>query len=312
MNSPHRSKRLSWMVVAATLIASATTYAQEHREGVRPRPTEFLRLKAQVEILEARIEQLEAQLTGGRRPARPRGARVVPLRREPSGESGAVYEHADRTKRIATARITFTSEDGSSKFETISGDEGTYRLPLSPGRYRVDVEHDEFDRYTTEEGFFVVHEGRWGTGNFFLREKGWRDKPFPLPMRREFPNQSDKPPTVKLTLDRNHIRLGETVELTLEATDDKCLVNAWWFGEQTGDPALRFGRALFGLDRTEVKQTWTLKPTKVGTFAIGANSRDSAYGRPQYLGEAHQASEGAGIPRVRLVVTKGTRTLVRP
>ena len=122
MNSPHRWKRLSSMVVAATLIASATTYAQEHREGVRPRPTEFLRLKAQVEILEARIEQLEAQLTGGRRPARPRGARVVPLRREPSGESGAVYEHADRTKRIATARITFTSEDGASKFETISGD----------------------------------------------------------------------------------------------------------------------------------------------------------------------------------------------
>ena len=49
------------------------------------------------------------------------------------------------------------------------------------------------------------------------------------------------------------------------------------------------------------KKAWTVTAEKKGRFWFGANARDVDY---PTVGEAHQASEGAGLARAVILVTE--------
>jgi len=108
----------------------------------------------------------------------------------------------------------------------------------------------------------------------------------------------DQPPTVSISVTPETVRVGETFRVLLKAEDDVGLQSMWWWGENTGIPELDKAHTVEVSGRS-ASSDWNVTATQEGTFTLLANARDSAYSTP---GEAHQASEGAGVARATVTV----------
>jgi len=121
-------------------------------------------------------------------------------------------------------------------------------------------------------------------------------------------------PTVSVQLDKNSVSQGESFQVTVSATSNVGLTSAWWFVEDVNNrtwheipgtvngvtkklnQAQDFGACA---GQTNCTYTRTVTISGTGEYEIKANSRDVKYPTP---GEAHQASEGAGIAAKRIII----------
>jgi hypothetical protein len=87
-----------------------------------------------------------------------------------SGFQGIVMDRDAGTK-IVGARIVFTSENGAVRKEVTSDANGSYRVDLPQGRYRVTASHADYEPYTTGNGFFVVTGTSYQVGNIIMVRK---------------------------------------------------------------------------------------------------------------------------------------------
>lgn len=124
-------------------------------------------------------------------------------------------------------------------------------------------------------------------------------------------------PTVSLSLNKTSAQTDEEIAVTVSGTSSLGLASVWWFvvdknntswhnipGTVNGilcnlAAAHNFGA---GYGTTSYTYTDTLTIKEPGEYYIKANSRDVRY---PTRGEAHQASEGAGLARVLITVTEG-------
>lgn len=74
-------------------------------------------------------------------------------------------------QKIGGVEITFTSEDGSVTKNVVSDENGSYKISLNEGRYRVTATHPDYHQYSSAPGFFVVTGSGYQTGNIFLKRK---------------------------------------------------------------------------------------------------------------------------------------------
>ncbi|MFH1380458.1 MAG: Ig-like domain-containing protein [bacterium] len=117
----------------------------------------------------------------------------------------------------------------------------------------------------------------------------------------EKPLQLDQsPPTVAISVEPERVVIGESITVTVAGTDDLDLSAIWWFGVNTADVDMNKAH-WYACSGTNVTHAWTIETAElsVGTYKLGANSRDKAYPTP---GEPHQASEGAGIAYTSFVI----------
>lgn len=123
-------------------------------------------------------------------------------------------------------------------------------------------------------------------------------------------------PTVSVQLDKNSVSQGESFQVTVYATSNVGLTSAWWFVEDVNNrtwheipgtvngitkklnQAQDFGACA---GQTTCSYTRAVTITGPGEYEIKANSRDIKYPTP---GEAHQASEGAGLALWRITVSQ--------
>lgn len=136
----------------------------------------------------------------------------------------------------------------------------------------------------------------WPQGSDPSRPDTWGD--LVLKEESEVPSAHDRPPTVSITVSPKMVRLGETFKVLLKAEDDVELQSMWWWGDDTGVPELDKAHTAEVSGKSSAS-SWTATASKEGTFTLLANARDSSYPTP---GEAHQASEGAGLARATITV----------
>lgn len=108
------------------------------------------------------------------------------------------------------------------------------------------------------------------------------------------------PPTVALSVSPTTVEQGGTIVVTVTGTDDVNLAAIWFWGEKTGDASLDKAH-WYDCSGTKATYSWKVSTANLapGTYVLGANSRDAAYGD----GNPHQASEGKGIAYVKFSVT---------
>ena len=93
------------------------------------------------------------------------------VRQTCGGFQGIVAEKNNYSNKIAGAVIKFTSEDGSLSQTVTSTDNGTYKIKLPQGRYKVTATQRAYQTYTTGQGFFVVTCQGMQTGNIFMTKR---------------------------------------------------------------------------------------------------------------------------------------------
>jgi hypothetical protein len=97
------------------------------------------------------------------------------------------------------------------------------------------------------------------------------------------PTQTPSFPDVRLTLSTSSIGLGGSVDITVIATHTKGIDWIAWQGDDTGDPVLD-GEQRFDCDNQNAcAHTWTVKPTKQGTFDIMARGREQGGNRSDWI-----------------------------
>jgi len=204
---------------------------------------------------------------------------------------------------ISGAILRFTPEAGGLRLRTVSDAAGRYRAPLAPGRYYVQATHPDYEPYSTCEGFFVVGED-WNVGNLLLWPRGCGcadDGTIGHRDLYDLTGQADAPPSVAIAVEPVVATVGQTVTVTLTATDDVGLSCFWW-GNLLGcahemppiPPAPADGA------RTATR-TWQFTARTLGRHILWANARDVSYGT---VGEAHQASEGRGMGCAELTISR--------
>jgi len=93
-----------------------------------------------------------------------------------SGFDGRVFERlssGDIGSTISNVEITFVAEDGSFSKSAVSGANGSYRIELPTGRYRVSTSRSGYRNFadTNGPGFFVNTGDGFQTGNIFLEKQ---------------------------------------------------------------------------------------------------------------------------------------------
>jgi hypothetical protein len=203
--------------------------------------------------------------------------------------------------------VRFEREDRGLIRETVSDKTGQYSIRLPAGRYRVLATHPEFETYSSWPGFFVVTgEGRQ-IGDITVRKRGAD----PCPGGRRggsapdrYAAQSDQPPRVRLRVEPRNVQVGQSFTVAVDAEDDVGLDSVWWGCDQ----AVRqpFAGSIHGIEGAAGKklasQSWTFACDVPGTYSFWGQARDVAYGLRR--GEAHQASEGEGMPCATLIVAE--------
>ena len=207
---------------------------------------------------------------------------------------------------ISDVLITFESEDGKIK-KTVVSQDGSYRIALPVGRYRVIASHPNYEISTTGSGYFVVSSNSgFSTGNIFMNPQNGIICPssgkFNKNQDRSFLKQSDRPPTVIMSIHPSVVKRAQKITVTVSGRDDRGLKAIWWYGEQTGDNHLDhahwfdcYGKQICAFNETVSTQV-------IGNLILMANARDLAYATT--TGEAHQASEGEGMTCATVTVTK--------
>ncbi|MCC6177076.1 MAG: hypothetical protein IT305_17340 [Chloroflexi bacterium] len=90
-------------------------------------------------------------------------------------------------------------------------------------------------------------------------------------------------PNVRIQLSDERINLGQSIELTVIASDDTGLDWIAWKGDDTGDSALDDEQRYDCNNRKDCARTWTVKPTKSGSFDILARARQKGGARSDWV-----------------------------
>jgi len=205
--------------------------------------------------------------------------------------------------RVPNVRVLFVSEDHRRAYAFRTDENGDYRLPLPPARYRVYALADGYEPFSTCCGFYVRQGEDWQVGNIPLSPEGsvcGPDGTYAGTPGYDPEAATDRAPTASITADREVAAIGEPVTLRISGADDHDLVWLWWGSLLGCEPDC--GRANFvdcgGADTcsTEVVIAFATP----GRHVLFANARDDLYGN----GEPHQASEGLGMGCVEIVVTR--------
>ncbi len=116
-------------------------------------------------------------------------------------------------------------------------------------------------------------------------------------------NVTDAAPTVSITVSPTTVAQGQAFNVTMTGTDDVGLSAIWWWAVDSTDTELNKAHWYSCYGAKICTNSWLASTSALGTIKLGANSRDVAY---PVAGEAHQASEGAGIAYVTITVTGTT------
>jgi hypothetical protein len=223
----------------------------------------------------------------------------TPVPEAANGVYQGIVEDQDSHQMISGAHITFESPDRKISKVVISDENGRYRVELPIGGYYVTVTHDAYQTYTTKPGFFVIPGTGNYTGNISLLPKSHVGAPFPTPLADARPG-AEKAPSVEISVSPDQVAVGQKIYVKLDGTDDNGLAAIWWWGQQTNDPNLNKAHWMDCSKQSTCSNTWEITTTVSGNFWLCANARDIDYPIP---GEAHQASEGRGIPCVLVQVS---------
>ena len=115
---------------------------------------------------------------------------------------------------------------------------------------------------------------------------------------------ADLPPTVEIHVSPSVVKAGQNFTVTVTGRDDRGLAAIWWFGLATGDPELNKAHWKSCSGERVASNTWTVATQKVGVWTLGANARDTAYNTQAGRGSPHQASEGEGMAKATITVTR--------
>ena len=210
---------------------------------------------------------------------------------------GVVYEiWGDATTIISEAQITLQSEDGNFYKMAISNANGNYSVTLPIGRYHAIATHPEYELFTTCQGFVGV-TSQENIFNIKMRLKGSGCKK----KNNNFDpsQQMDQPPSIEISVNKTTLRLGESLEVTLNGSDDTGLHSIWWWGTGSCENDIYQAHWYACQDSKNCQNTWVVTPSSLGNLILEANSRDNMY---PTTGEAHQASEGLGIACVEVKI----------
>jgi len=97
------------------------------------------------------------------------------------------------------------------------------------------------------------------------------------------PTQTPSAPDVRLSLSDSRINLGDSVDITVIATHSKGIDWITWQADQSGDAVLDDDHRFDCNNQTACAHTWTVKPTKQGTFDIMARGREEGGARSEWV-----------------------------
>ena len=90
-------------------------------------------------------------------------------------------------------------------------------------------------------------------------------------------------PDIRLILSDGRINLGSSVDITVIGTHTKGIDWITWQGDDTGDSVLDDDHRFDCNNQTACAHTWTVKPTKAGTFDIMARGREQGGARSDWI-----------------------------
>ncbi len=114
---------------------------------------------------------------------------------------------------------------------------------------------------------------------------------------------NDSAPTVAIIVNPTTVAQGQFFNVTVIGTDDIGLTAIWWWAANSTDAELNKAHWFSCNGLKYCSYSWLVSTNATGTITLGANSRDTSY---PISGQAHQASEGAGIAYATLTVTSGS------
>lgn len=94
-------------------------------------------------------------------------------------------------RKIPGAILKFVEEGTRRENQTSTDEKGFYRIKLKPGRYRVKVEHSDYENYSPLSGFIIVRI-LGSISNFFLNPKNERENQKSIFHGRVFERLSDR------------------------------------------------------------------------------------------------------------------------
>jgi hypothetical protein len=97
------------------------------------------------------------------------------------------------------------------------------------------------------------------------------------------PTQAATVPDVHIQLSKDTINLGESVDITVIATDPRGIDWVEWQGDGSDDPVLQDAQRFDCDSTTACAHTWTVKPTKKDTVDIRARSREQNGARSDWV-----------------------------
>jgi hypothetical protein len=90
-------------------------------------------------------------------------------------------------------------------------------------------------------------------------------------------------PDVHVTLSKDTINLGETIQISVIANHNKGLDWIAWQGDNTGDPELDDEIRSDCNNKSPCAFTWTVKPTKRGSFDIRGRAKEEGGARSEWV-----------------------------
>jgi broad specificity phosphatase PhoE len=89
-----------------------------------------------------------------------------------AGYQGSVYgkEEGGQQTLLKGVRLTFTSQSGKVSKEATTGPDGSFRIELPPGSYKVTAEHSDYEDYSSAPGTFTVAASGYNTADISLRK----------------------------------------------------------------------------------------------------------------------------------------------
>ncbi len=116
----------------------------------------------------------------------------------------------------------------------------------------------------------------------------------------------DNAPAVSIAVSPASVAAGQAFNVAVTGTDDIGLAAIWWWAENATDSELSKAHWYSCNSAKICTKSWLVSTSALGTIKLGANSRDTSY---PVAGEAHQASEGAGIAYASIAVSANQTTV---
>ncbi len=138
--------------------------------------------------------------------------------------------------------------------------------------------------------------------NYFTPRPGPDPNPPPGPVITvpPPPGPAGTAPTVAISVSPPIVARGQPFTVQLTGADENGMASIWWWGDSTGDPELNKAHWFDCGGAKSCTRSSTAATQAVGMLKLCANSRDVNY---PSAGQAHQASEGAGIGCAAIQIT---------